>query len=266
VHEWIAVVILGIIEGVTEFLPISSTGHLLLAENTHLLPQQSELFNVVIQAGAVLAVFLVFSRRVASLLFGLGNSETRDYLYKLIAAFLITAAGGLIAKKLGFALPKDIWPIAWATLFGGVLILVIEWSAEDREGDDHVTWPVAITVGIAQILAAVFPGTSRAGATILFAIALGMSRPAATEFSFLLGIPTLWAASAFEILHELKSPAPEPTDWHMVALGAIVSAVVAFIVVWWILRWIQTHTYVVFGWYRIALGLAMVLLASRGAA
>src|SRR5262249_31847459 len=159
---------------------------------------------------------------------------------------------------LGFDLPKAIWPIAWATLFGGVLILVIEWSAEDRDADDNVTWLIAITVGLAQILAAVFPGTSRAGATILFAIALGLSRPAATEFSFLLGIPTLWAASALEIHHELTHPGPEPTNWSMVALGTIVSAIVAFLVVKWLLRWIQTHTFVGFGWYRIALGALML--------
>jgi undecaprenyl-diphosphatase len=256
--DWIAAVVLGIIEGVTEFLPISSTGHLLLAENSHVVPPQSELFNVVIQAGAVLAVFLVFSRRVKDLLFNLGDPETRDYLGKLTVAFVITGFGGLIAKKLGFTLPKDVWPIAWATLFGGVLILAIEWSSEERRLRDNITWTVAVAVGLAQLLAAVFPGTSRAGATILIAIALGLSRPAATEFSFLLGIPTLWAASAFEIYQELKHPGADPTDWRMVALGTIVSAIVAFLVVKWILRWVQSHTFVGFGWYRIALGLLMV--------
>jgi undecaprenyl-diphosphatase len=262
--EWAAVVLLGIIEGITEFLPISSTGHLLLAENTHLLPQQSELFNVVIQAGAVLAVFLVFSRRVKDLFLNLGDRETRGYLFKLIVAFVITGVGGLAAKKLGFALTKEIWPIAWATLFGGVLILVIEWSVLDRRRDDGVTWTVAVVVGLAQILAAVLPGTSRAGATILLAMAVGLSRPAATEFSFLLGIPTLWAASGYEIYHALKHPAGAPVNWQMVLLGTVVSAVVAFIVVKWILRWVQTHTFVIFGWYRIALGLLMVVLAQKG--
>ena len=108
--DWLAVVLLGIIEGVTEFLPISSTGHLLLAENSGLLPRQSELFNVVIQAGAVLAVFLVFSRRVKTLLFGLADPETRSYLGKLAVAFVLTIAGVLIARRLGFELPKDLGP------------------------------------------------------------------------------------------------------------------------------------------------------------
>jgi undecaprenyl-diphosphatase len=263
VTDWIAVVILGVIEGVTEFLPVSSTGHLLLAENTHLLPQQSELFNVVIQAGAVLAVFLAFSGRIRDLVLHVGDPDTRRYLGKLLVAFGLTAVGGLVAKKIGFALPKEVWPIAWATLVGGVLILAIEWSRGASARATEVTWTMAVAVGIAQLLAAVFPGTSRAAATILIAVALGLKRPAATEFSFLLGIPTLFAASAYEIYRELKHPGGDQIDWPMVALGSAVSAVVAFLVVRWILRWIQTHTFIVFGWYRIALGLFMVALAYR---
>ena len=152
--EWLAVVLLGIIEGVTEFLPISSTGHLLLAENSGLLPRQSELFNIVIQAGAVLAVFLVFSRRVKTLLFGLAEPEARAYLGKLAVAFVLTIAGVLITRKLGFELPKDLWPIAWATVWGGVLILIIEWSVTERRSRTEVTWAMAIVVAVAQILAA----------------------------------------------------------------------------------------------------------------
>jgi undecaprenyl-diphosphatase len=261
--DWLSVVILGIVEGITEFLPISSTGHLLLVQNLGLVPTQSELFNVVIQAGAVLALFLVFSRRLGELALGLGEPETRRYLYQLALAFLMTVVGGLVAKKLGFTLPKTIWPIAWATLFGGVLILIIEWSIADRPGRSDVTWAMAVVVGIAQIIAAVLPGTSRAGATILFAMALGLTRTAATEFSFLLGIPTMFAASAYEIYKEWKEPSPEHTAASMVVLGTVVSAIVAFIAVRWLLRFIQTHTFVGFGWYRIALGLLMVALALR---
>jgi undecaprenyl-diphosphatase len=261
--DWAAVLVLGIIEGITEFLPVSSTGHLLLAENSHALPQQSELFNVVIQAGAVLAVFLVFWSRVKDLLLNLNERETRDYLLKLIVAFGLTAAGGLLAKKAGFTLPEALWPVAWATLVGGALILVIEWWARRRSLGSEISWSIAVAVGLAQLLAAVFPGTSRAGATILAAVALGLNRPTATEFSFLLGIPTLFAASGYEIYKALKSPGlDDPTSWSMVALGTFVSAVVAFLVVRWLLRWVQTHTFVAFGWYRIALGLLMLALPS----
>src|SRR5262245_53631124 len=170
--EWLAIVLLGVIEGITEFLPVSSTGHLLLVENTHLLPQQSETFNVVIQAGAVLAVFLVFSRRIKELFLTLHEPRTRDYLLKLSVAFVITGVGGLVAKKAGFALPKTVGPIAWATLVGGVLILVIEWWSRKKRLGAEITWTIVVAVGVAQLLAVVFPGTSRAGATIMFALAL----------------------------------------------------------------------------------------------
>src|SRR5262249_62340851 len=121
--DWLAVVLLGIIEGITEFLPISSTGHLLLAENTHLVPQQSELFNVVIQAGAVLAVLVVFSRRVKDIFLRLDDFETRGYVSKLILAFAITGAGGLLAQKRGFPLPEANGTNAGApTPRGGVAI------------------------------------------------------------------------------------------------------------------------------------------------
>src|SRR5262245_732398 len=172
--DWLAVVVLGVIEGLTEFLPISSTGHLLLAENSGLLPAQSELFNIVIQAGAVLAVLLVFSRRVQELVGGLGDAESRDYLAKLVVAFVITGAGGLLAKRLGFTLPKDIASVAWATLIGGVLILAIERFVRGRRLDTRVTWAIAVAVGLAQLLAAVFPGTSRSASTILVALLIGL--------------------------------------------------------------------------------------------
>ena len=262
--EWLAIVLLGIIEGITEFLPVSSTGHLLLVENTHLLPQQSELFNVVIQAGAVLAVFFVFNRRIKDLLLTLHEPRTRDYLSKLIVAFVITGVGGLLAKKAGFSLPKTVGPIAWATLVGGVLILVIEWWSRRKRLGAEITWAIAVTVGVAQLLAVVFPGTSRAGATIMFALALGLTRSAATEFSFLLGIPTLLVASAYEIYRGLRHPSmDDPTSWSMVLLGAVVSAVVAFVVVRWLIRWVQTHDFVAFGWYRIVLGVLMLAVGDR---
>ena len=248
---------LGVIEGITEFLPISSTGHLLLVENAHWLPQQSDLFNITIQSGAAVAVLLVFSTRVRDLLLRLDDPVTRDYLLKLVLAFVITGIGGLVVKKLGFRLPKETAPIAWATLVGGIVILLIEWAMRGRRLGSHITWLMAVAVGLAQLLAAVFPGTSRSAATILIALALGLSRPAATEFSFLVGVPTLLAAGALETYQALRHPGPAATDWALLALGTLASAVTAFLVVRWLLRWIQTHSFVVFGWYRIALGLAM---------
>ena len=256
---WLAVCILGVIEGVTEFLPISSTGHLLLVENSHWLPRQSDLFNITIQSGAALAVLFAFSARIRELLAGLGRPDTRDYLLKLVLAFVITGAGGLALKKLGFSLPKETAPIAWATLVGGIAILAIELAVTDRRPRPGVTWIIATAVGLAQLLAAVFPGTSRSAATILVALALGLGRPAATEFSFLVGVPTLLAAGAYETYHSLRHPDGPPPDWGLLALGTLVSALAAFLVVKWLIRWVQTHSFVPFGWYRIALGLVMLI-------
>lgn len=255
--DWIAVVILGIIEGVTEFLPVSSTGHLLLAE--HWLGTRSELFNVVIQSGAVVAVLAVFAGRTKALLFGWREPANRDYLLKLAAAFALTAAGGLTMKKLGLKLPEQVSPIAWATLIGGVLFVAVEAWLRGRKTNETVTWTIAIAVGLAQLVAVAFPGASRSGTTILIALVLGLSRSSAAEFSFLLGIPTLLAAGAKETLDALKGHAPhEP--WSHVILGTVVAAITAFVVVKWLLGYVRDHTFTPFGWYRILIGLAILLL------
>ena len=252
--------LLGIIEGLTEFLPISSTGHLLIAE--HWLGARSELFNVAIQAGAILASLLVFWPRLQQLIVGLGVRANRDYLAKLAFAFLITAVGGLIAKKAGLELPQNVAPVAGALIIGGVLMLLIEWRVAGRAAVSEVTWQVAFWVGSCQILAAVFPGTSRSAATIFAAMLAGLTaRPAATEFAFLVGIPTMFAATGYEFLKLRGAQAPAaPEDWPAFAVAFLVSAVVAFIAVKWLLRYVQTHRFTVFAWYRIAAGIALLAL------
>jgi undecaprenyl-diphosphatase len=255
--DWIGVIILGIIEGITEFLPVSSTGHLLLAE--HWLGARSELFNVVIQTGAVVAVLAVFAARAKSLLLDWRQPANRDYLAKLAVAFVLTAIGGLALKHAGLKLPKEVSPVAWATLVGGVLFVLVEWWLRDRKTTENITWTVAIAVGIAQLVAVVFPGASRSGTTILIALVLGLSRSSAAEFSFLLGIPTLLAAGAKETLDAVKGhEAHEP--WSQILLGTVVAAIMAFLVVKWLLGYIRHHTFIPFGWYRIAVGLAILLL------
>jgi undecaprenyl-diphosphatase len=259
--DGIAVLLLGVIEGVTEFLPVSSTGHLLLAENLHWLPQQSELFNTVIQCGAVLAVLLVFWKRAGELLRGWREPAAHNDLLKLVVAFAITAAGGLVVKKFGWTLTKESAPVAWATLIGGILFIVVEAWLRGKPRRDEVSWTTAIAVGAAQLLAGIFPGASRSGTTILVALLFGVSRPAATEFSFLLGIPTLLATGAFEVLSAFRHGTAAAENWGHVALAAAVAAVTAFVVVKWLLRYVQTHTFVAFGWYRIALGAAILIWA-----
>src|SRR6202158_5042022 len=248
---------LGVIEGITEFLPVSSTGHLLIAERW--LGARSELFNVAIQAGAILALALVSWRRLLDLLTRFDQPANRDYLAKLTVAFLITALGGFLATRLGWKLPESVLPIALALLIGGIAILIIEQYVAGKPAAAAVTWNVALWVGACQILAAVFPGTSRSAATIFAAMLAGLTlRPAANAVAFLVGIPTMFAATAYELLKVRGQGAAE--DWHALAVGFLVSGVVAFIAVKWLLRYVQSHRFTIFAWYRIALGSILLAL------
>ncbi|MBI5063384.1 MAG: undecaprenyl-diphosphate phosphatase [Desulfatitalea sp.] len=251
---WIAIVLLGIIEGITEFLPISSTAHLLIAE--HWLPRQSDLFNIVIQSGAVIAVLPLFPQRLHQFVFQWRERATQDYALKIAVAFVLTALGGLLLDASGFELPEALGPVAWAILLGGLAFVGIEMWLRGRTFNDTVTWPIVVAVGIGQLVAAVFPGASRSGTTILAMLLLGLSRPAATEFSFLVGIPTMLAAGGLKIFKALRHPLPgaPAEDWGLVLLGFIVSALVSFVAVKWLLTYVRSHTFTLFGWYRIGLG------------
>jgi undecaprenyl-diphosphatase len=257
-QELLEVVLLGIIEGITEFLPISSTGHLLIAE--HWLGRRSDLFNVAIQAGAILAVVVIYWRRLWDLALHFAKPENRDYVYKLFAAVGITVVGGLTAKKMGLELPDTVAPVAWALILGGAAIFAVEAYTKRQPSNDVLTWKVAFWVGMGQILAAVFPGTSRSAATIFAAMLAGMtSRPAAAEFSFLVGIPTMFAATAYEVLDLYQSGGFADENWSELGVGFLVSAVVAFAAVKWLLRYVQTHNFNAFGWYRVVLGIVLVV-------
>ncbi|MDD5201384.1 MAG: undecaprenyl-diphosphate phosphatase [Terrimicrobiaceae bacterium] len=252
--DWLIVVILGIIEGITEFIPVSSTGHLLVAEHW-LGGQRTDLFNVVIQCGAVLAVLPLFRDRITMLL-RWREPESRLLTLKILAAFFITGVGGMALKKLGYKLPEEYLPVAIALLVGGVAFILVEAALKGRHAADSISWPVVIAVAVGQLVAAVFPGASRSGSTIIFAMALGTGRVAATEFSFLVGIPTMLAAGALEIREGLKEGGHE--QWGLLGLGFVVAAVVSFVAVKWLLRYVQTHTFVSFGIYRILFGLLLL--------
>ena len=253
------VILLGIIEGITEFLPVSSTGHLLIAE--HWLGRRSDLFNVAIQAGAILAVVLIYRRRLWQLSMQLAEPGNRDYLAKLTLSFALTVAGGFTARTLGVELPETVAPVAWALIVGGLAIFAIERAAARFTPNESITWKIAIWVGLAQVLAAVFPGTSRSAATIFAAMLAGCtSRPAATEFAFLVGIPTMFAATAYELLRYAQLPEAPPEPWLDLAIGFVVSAVVAFVAVKWLLHYIQTHRFTPFAWYRIGLGVFLLVI------
>jgi len=260
---WIAVLLLGIIEGVTEFLPVSSTGHLLIAERW--LPRQTDLFNIVIQCGAVLAVLPLFPERLKQFFFRWREPATQDYLLKILVACAITGGPGFLLEKRQFKLPENMFPIAVALFIGGLCFIVVERWLRGRQLKSEVTWPIVVAVSVGQLIAAVFPGTSRSGATILLALLLGLNRFAATEFTFLVGIPTMLAAGALKIFKALRhSEGSSVEHWDMVLLGFLVAAVVSFFAVKWLLRYVQTHTFTAFGWYRIALAALLVLLLFVG--
>lgn len=279
----LAALLLGIIEGITEFLPISSTGHLLIAERW--LGHRSDLFNIAIQAGAILAVVLIYRQRLWGLLMAftgrdlpatydpLGVDVTpaqwRDYAFKLAVAFGVTAVGGLLVKSLGWELPETVTPIAWALILGGVWMLLAEQLAARRArtlGERvDIAWATAVLVGVAQVVAGVFPGTSRSGATIFVALLAGTtSRAAATEFAFLVGIPTMFAATAYEGLDLVRSGGAAHEDWAALAVAFVASAITAFIAVTWLLRYIQTHRFTAFSVYRLVLGAALLLWLPKG--
>jgi undecaprenyl-diphosphatase len=266
---WFVIVLLGIIEGITEFLPISSTGHLLIAEHlldlSHNQPfgalNQGDLFNVLIQCGAVLAVLPLFPDRLRQFLFQWREHSTQLYLFKIVVACAITGLPGYVLEKKGFKLPEELKPVAVALFAGGLGFVLVETWLRGRLPRNDVTWPIVIAVGLGQLLAAVFPGTSRSGATILLALILGLNRVAATEFTFLVGIPTMLAAGGLKIFKALHhGTGGSSQNWAMVGLGFAVAAIVSFIAVKWLLRYIQTHTFIIFGWYRIGLAALIAVL------
>ncbi|HBK55474.1 MAG TPA: undecaprenyl-diphosphatase, partial [Xanthomonadales bacterium] len=170
-NDTLAAILLGLIEGLTEFLPISSTGHLLIAQ--HWLGPRSDLFNIVIQAGAILAIVLVYRQRLLALAFGLRQPENRSYLGKIALAFAVTAALGIPVRLAGWQLPETLTPVAWALVVGGLWMLLAEHLAERRPNRTEISWTVAALVGLAQVVAGVFPGTSRSAAAIFVVLLAG---------------------------------------------------------------------------------------------
>jgi undecaprenyl-diphosphatase len=258
----LSALLLGLIEGLTEFLPISSTGHLLIAQ--HWLGPRSDLFNIAIQSGAIVAVSLVYRERLWQLATGFfSDAAQRDYGLKLLLAFAITGVFGLAASKAGVRLPETVTPIAWALLIGGFWILLAERLAARRPDSSRITWTVAVLVGLAQVVAGIFPGTSRSAAAIFVALLAGTSnRPAATEFAFLVGIPTMFAATGYAML---RDGASGNEAWGELGVAFVAATLAGFAAVRWLLGYIKSHRFTGFAIYRIALGAALLLGLPAGA-
>lgn len=250
-------VILGFVEGLTEYLPVSSTGHLLLVERW-LGIHRSDAYNVLIQIGPILAVAAVFRQAVWAFLTNLRQSSVRNEFIKLVVCVGIVGVGGLLLKRLGFELPETAGPVAWALLVGAGVIFAVERYARGRALSEELSWAAVVAVAIGQLLSAAFPGTSRSGAAVMAALALGVARPAAVRFAFLSGIPIMLAAGGLELAHAAK-------DGELIQLFTLetlvaftVATVVAFASVVWLMRWVQTKNFEPFAWYRLVLGLVLL--------
>ena len=249
-------VVLGIVEGLTEFLPISSTGHLILAGE--LLDASDErwgVFNLAIQTGAMLAVVWEYRARF----FRVDVALYRN----LVVAFIPAAVLGLTFGKFIKTHLFHAVPVALAFIVGGIVILIVERRkfVPRIESTREMTWLDALKVGIAQCFALI-PGTSRSGATIIGGMLFGLSRKAATEFSFFLAVPTLVAAGAYDMWKNRGLFSAD--DLGMFAVGMVTAFVSAFIVIRWLVRYVATHDFTVFAWYRIAFGLVVLATAYFG--
>jgi len=256
---YLKAVILGVVEGLTEFLPVSSTGHLIIAGQViGYTGDKAKVFELVIQSGAMLAVIWEYRARFGRVLAGLHRDPAAQrFAINLGVAFLPAAVLGL---AFGSAIKQHLFhavPVAAAFILGGLIILWVERSRRRTtvEQVDDMTWKDALKVGLAQSFALI-PGTSRAGATIIGGMLFGLSRRAATEFSFFLAVPTLIAAGAYDFYR--NRGLFDAGDLGVFSAGFFVSFVSAFLCVRWLLRYIASHDFSVFAWYRIAFG-AIVL-------
>jgi len=257
--------ILGVVEGVTEFLPVSSTGHLILAGDLlDFNTEKGKLFEIVIQCGAALAIVWEYRARLTAVVTqSLADPQARRLALNLLIAFLPIAIFGLLfGKAIKEVLFKPV-PVAVAFIVGGLIILWAERRKHKiRVGSvDEMTWSDALKVGLAQTLALI-PGTSRAGATIIGGLFFGLSRRAATEFSFFLAIPVLFAASAYDLFKHGSTLSAD--DLGILGVGLVAAFVSAFVCVRWLLRYISRHDFTVFAWYRIGFGIIVLVTAYTG--
>ena len=262
----IKAIIMGLVEGFTEFLPISSTGHLILAGSLlNFTGEKVKVFEIAIQAGAMLAVIWEFRVRIGAVLAGLtSDPKQQKFVVNLIVAFLPAAVLGLFFAKMIKQHLFAPMPVALAFIVGGIVILWVEKRNKSRVGPariesvDDMTIRDAFKIGCAQALALI-PGTSRSGATIIGGMLFGLSRKASTEFSFFLAIPTLLAATGYSVYKDraLLSMA----DLPLFGIGGVASFISAFLCVRWLLRFISTHDFTVFAWYRIVFGIVVIATA-----
>jgi len=278
-NDYLMSVLLGIVEGLTEFLPVSSTAHLRITEALMHIPLDDaywKMYTIVIQLGAILALLLLFLGRIGGFLrtFPRGENGDRTWLNHPISltliAFAVTSVPALLLHKWSEKNLGSIQAIALALLIGGIVMWIIDaWSARRTAITIYVeemSLPQAIWIGLCQSLSAIFPGASRSMSTIAAGQVAGMSRPAALEFSFLLSIPTMIAATVWDLKKEVfpsgggaAHVVMTADHWIVLIIGFVVSFIVALGVVEWFLFWVRKHGFTIFAIYRILLGAALLL-------
>jgi len=283
-QEYLLSIFLGIVEGLTEFLPVSSTAHLRICEallNIDLHDGFWKMYTILIQLGAILALPVYFRERILKFLWTFPKGERGDRtifthpLSLTLIAFVVTAVPAwLLAKQIGKNL-ESLWVMALALLIGGIIMWIVD-AAFTRPRTmrmEEMTLPQAVWIGAAQILSAVLPGTARARSTIAAGQVAGLSRPAALEFSFFLSMPTMMVATGYDFLkttlphhgeQNIASLTMNGHEWIVLAIGFVVSFFVALAVVAWFMNWVRERGFVPFALYRIILGIGLLTLLMRG--
>jgi len=286
-HDFLLSILLGIVEGLTEFLPVSSTAHLRIAEALLQLDLHDsfwKMYTIVIQLGAILALPVYFRERILKFLLTFPRGERGDRtilthpLSLTLIAFVITAVPAWALKKQIGQNLENLWVMAWALLLGGIVMWIVDlvFTRPRVTHMEEMSLPQAVWIGAAQILSAVFPGTSRSMSTIAAGQTVGLSRSAALEFSFFLSMPTMVVATLYDLYKTIapnRNPAAEgniaplimdPHGWIVLAIGFVISFIVALAVVAWFMRWVRTRGFVPFAIYRVILGIVMLICLTRG--
>jgi undecaprenyl-diphosphatase len=256
--EFLNALFLGIVEGLTEFLPVSSTGHLiLLVDVLKFQGPPGRVFEVVIQLGAVAAIVVLYWRKFMEVLLHLNQPQSQHFVRNIVLAVLPAMAIGVVAHSAIKAALFNPTVVATALIVGGVAILIIEKfkPASTIHSTEEMHWKTALAIGFIQCIAMI-PGVSRSGATIMGALMLKVERKAAAEFSFFLAVPTMLAATSYDLYKNHATLTSEGAG--LIAVGFIAAFVTALLVVRWVLNFVQTHGYGVFAWYRIVLGVVIL--------
>ena len=257
-------IIMGIVEGLTEFLPISSTGHLILAgEAISFTGDKAKMFEIVIQLGAILAIVWIYRKKILSVVKNCWKDKSaRSFVINIMTAFMPAAVIGLAVHKYIKKYLFNPVTVSFALIIGGLAIIVIEKMSHSNKitSTDQFDFKTSLKVGFAQVLA-LFPGVSRSGATIMGALAFGVDRKTAAEFSFFLAIPTMFAATLYDLYKEHSMLSIH--DAGIFTAGFVSAFITALVVVYWFIKYISNHNFMLFAYYRIVFGIIMLLFYLR---